>query len=116
MRIQRATKITAVVVASGACVLLVGCAAQRGALNAGETKAGCASLVTPITATQIGVPSGAASIDSAALVAAGALAVAERGPTPEATVTPATPEYCKVLGSIAPRDPAAPPIPFQVNP
>ena len=30
------------------------------------------------------------------------LAVAERGPTPAARVTPANPEFCKVLGQIAP--------------
>ena len=43
------------------------------------------------------------------------MAVAERGPTPAATITPATPEFCKVLGHIAPVDPAAPKIQFQVN-
>ena len=43
------------------------------------------------------------------------LAVAERGPTPAARVTPANPEFCKVLGQIAPSDPKAPPIKFQVN-
>ena len=42
-------------------------------------------------------------------------AIAERGPTPAARVTPANPEFCKVLGQIAPSDPKAPPIKFQVN-
>ena len=42
-------------------------------------------------------------------------AIAEKGPTPAARVTPANPEFCKVLGQIAPSDPKAPPIKFQVN-
>ena len=49
------------------------------------------------------------------MVAPTPLAVAERGPTPAARVTPANPEFCKVLGQIAPTDPKAPPIKFQVN-
>ena len=48
-------------------------------------------------------------------MAPSALSVAERGPTPAATITPAAPQYCKVLGRIAPVDPKAPPIQFQVN-
>ena len=58
------------------------------------------------------MPSGS---NSAAIVAPTPLAVAERGPTPAARVTPANPEFCKVLGQIAPSDPNAPPIKFQVN-
>jgi feruloyl esterase len=54
-------------------------------------------------------------IDSATMVAPTPLAVAERAPTPAARVTPANPEFCKVLGQIAPADPNAPPIKFQVN-
>ena len=49
------------------------------------------------------------------MIAPTPLAVAERGPTPAARVTPANPEFCKVLGQIAPTDPKAPPIKFQVN-
>ncbi|MDT7834639.1 tannase/feruloyl esterase family alpha/beta hydrolase [Aquabacterium sp. OR-4] len=59
--------------------------------------------------------SGAARIDSATWQAAAPLAVAERGPTPAALITPATPAYCKVLGQIAPVDLKAPPILFQIN-
>ena len=55
------------------------------------------------------------SIDSATIVPAVPFAVAERGPTPTARITPATPEFCRVLGRIAPVDPKAPPIRFQVN-
>jgi Tannase and feruloyl esterase len=75
----------------------------------------CAALTAPVPASAIGLPSGAASIDSATLVAAIPLAVAERGPTPAARITPDTPAHCKVLGRIAPLDPKAPPILFQVN-
>jgi len=63
----------------------------------------------------IGVPSGAARVDSAVLVQPSALAVAERGATPAATITPAMPLHCKVLGRIAPLNGDAPPILFQVN-
>src|SRR5262245_21434733 len=43
------------------------------------------------------------------------LAVAEKAPTTAARVTPANPDFCKVLGQIAPLDPNAPPIKFHVN-
>ena len=36
-------------------------------------------------------------------------------PTPAARITPANPEFCKVIGRIEPTDPKAPPIRFQVN-
>lgn len=59
--------------------------------------------------------SGPARIDSASWQSAAPIAVAERGPTPAALITPATPAYCKVLGQIAPVDLKAPPIQFQIN-
>ena len=59
--------------------------------------------------------SGAVTIDAATLQAPSPLSVAERGPTPSGRVTPANPAFCKVLGSIAPADPKAPPIKFEVN-
>ncbi len=81
-----------------------------------DVKAGCAALVgSSIPAGAIGVPSGSASISSATLMAASPLSTVERGPTPAATITPTTPEYCKVLGNIAPLDPTAPLINFQIN-
>src|SRR4051812_36674089 len=86
--------------------LLVGCASQ-GVLTRGDAKSGCASLVGP--------GSGAATVESATLVDAAALSINERAPIPSATINPATPEYCKVLGAIAPTDPKAPPIRFEVN-
>jgi feruloyl esterase len=75
----------------------------------------CAGLTAPVPANAIGIPSGAASIDSATWQAETPVAVAERGPSPAARITPYTPAYCRVLGRIAPLDPAAPPILFQVN-
>jgi hypothetical protein len=98
-----------------AAAALAGCS-TRGALVGGDAKAGCTALAgTTIAAAKIGLPSGAATIDTAQWMAPAAIAVAERGPTPAATITPATPEYCKVLGKIAPVNPTAPPILFQVN-
>ena len=94
---------------------LAGCASAPPPLRADNAQAGCAGLAAPLAPASIGLPSGGATIDSATLVAPAPLAVAERGPTPAATITPATPEYCRVLGRIAPVDPKAPPILFQVN-
>ncbi len=106
-------------VAAVAAALLAGCASTpTGPLSitlGSDPAAACAALTAPVPASAIGLPSGAASIDSASWQAAIALAVAERGPTPAARVTPATPAFCRVLGRIAPLDPAAPPILFQVN-
>jgi len=54
-------------------------------------------------------------IDSAALQEPAQLAVAEKAGSPAARIAPATPSHCKVLGHIDPKDPAAPPIRFEVN-
>ncbi|MEH2523804.1 pimeloyl-ACP methyl ester carboxylesterase [Bradyrhizobium sp. AZCC 2176] len=74
---------------------------------AGDPAATCGDLIRPTD--------NAVRVDSASIVAPTPLTVAERGPTPAARVTPANPEFCKVLGQIAPSDPNAPPIKFQVN-
>jgi feruloyl esterase len=74
---------------------------------AGDPAATCSGLA--------GAADNAVRIESAAIVAPTPLAVSERGPTPAARVTPANPEFCKVLGQIAPTDSNAPPIKFQVN-
>ena len=73
----------------------------------GDPATTCSDLIRPAD--------NAVRIDSASIVAPAPLAVAERGPTPSARVIPANPEFCKVLGQIAPSDPKAPPIKFQVN-
>ena len=105
-----------------AAALLAGCAAPGGSGNGSgspglgaDPAQACAALAGPVPASAIGLPSGAANIDSATFVAASATAVAERGPTPAARITPALPAHCRLLGRIAPVNPQAPPILFQVN-
>ena len=87
--------------------LLAG-AAFAGAAFAAPSQAAvaCADLVNlKIAASEIGLPSGGATISSAAMATVPA--------------DPATPEvtrdYCKVLGAVLPVDPNAPPVNFQVN-
>ena len=109
----------ATVPAAITAALLAGCAGMSAppapvALGA-DPGAACAALNPPVPPSAIGLPSGAASVDSATLMPASALAVAERGPTPSGRITPALPAFCRVLGRIAPIDPKAPPILFQVN-
>ena len=62
-----------------------------------------------------GAGTGATKIDTAALIEPKPLSVAAGGPTPAARITPATPQFCRVLGHIDPTDPKAPPIRFQLN-
>ena len=69
------------------------------------------SLPAQVTA----LPSGPVRIESATLQAATKATVAERGPTPAARFSPALPAHCRVLGAIAPIDPQAPMIQFQIN-
>lgn len=72
--------------------------------SAEQLKAICSTLAgRVIPAASIGLPSGEATIASGTIVAA------------NATATPATPEFCRVNGSIAPVDPAAQLINFQIN-
>ncbi len=66
----------------------------------------CADLVNlKIAASEIGLPSGGAAINSAQIA--------------NVAADPATPDvkrdYCKVLGAIAPVDASAPPVNFEVN-
>src|SRR3954469_8646805 len=66
----------------------------------------CADLVQlKIASKEIGLPSGGASISSAQIATVPA----------DPTTPGATREYCKVLGAVAPLDPNAPPVNFQVN-
>jgi hypothetical protein len=108
---------TALLLPGALLALLAGCAATPAPTPlAAQPQAVCAGLAgTRIPASAIGLPSGAATVDSAVLVAASDLSVAERAPTPAARITPALPQHCKVLGRIAPVDPQAPFIHFQVN-
>jgi hypothetical protein len=78
----------------------------------------CARLKESIPAADIGLPNGGATIVSAELKPPTPLTLAELPfkPLPSfLAVVPAAPEYCKVLGTIAPVDPKAPPIRFEVN-
>lgn len=93
--------------ASLVAVTSFGAAEANAAKMIGDPATTCSDLIRPTD--------NAVRIDSASIVAPTPLAVAERGPTPAARVTPANPEFCKVLGQIAPSDPKAPPIKFQVN-
>lgn len=90
--------------------------APSGPLLGANPQAACSALAGVTLAAGLIAPrSGDAKVDSAQFMLAAPMAVAERGPTPAATITPATPAYCKVLGHIAPLDPRAPNINFQIN-
>jgi feruloyl esterase len=81
-----------------------------------DPQATCTGLVgRTIPASEIGFPSGPATITAAVLVERSSLAVADRAPTPAAAIRPALPQRCKVQGRIAPIDANAPNIEFQVN-
>lgn len=62
-----------------------------------------------------GAATNGVQIDSATMQAPSQLTVAEKAGSPAGRIAPANPAFCKVLGHIDPRDPAAPPIKFQVN-
>ena len=99
---------------------LSGCGTTSPRLAAGtDLQAGCKSFEGyTIDAERIvwpGLASGKARIESAAWKPATPLSTDGRGPTPEYTIRPATPAHCQVIGSIAPVDPKADPIRFQVN-
>ena len=75
-----------------------------------RAQAACETLAGfTVAATGIGLPTSGATVTSAAIVAASP----ER--TEGARTVLAIPEYCKVNGAIAPVDPAAPNINFQIN-
>jgi Tannase and feruloyl esterase len=122
MPFRRTPRATAAAASLAAAALLAGCASTdpvadgSAMLKLGaDPAARCTELVAPVPASDISIPSGSARIESATLVAATPLAVAERGPTPAARITPAVPAYCRVIGAIDPLDPKAPAIRFQVN-
>jgi Tannase and feruloyl esterase len=97
------------------CALAVSLAA---ATSFPSTEAAAARLKGDHAATcsgLVGAAENAVRIDSAAMQAPSPLSAVEKAPTPLARITPALPEFCKVLGRIEPSDPKAPPIRFQVN-
>jgi len=78
--------------------------------NADRLAGSCAGLAHhAITPGATGLPSGKASVTSAVLVSASAATVND------GAFAPALPQFCKVSGTIASRDPAAQPINFQLN-
>ena len=78
--------------------------------SAEQLGAACPALAgKTIPASAIGLPSGDATVASAVLVAAAPASVSGD------SAVPATPDYCRLLGSVAARDPAAQPINFQLN-
>ena len=93
--------------AAGAALFLAACTSTPGptleAMQQAPASACPALAGRTIPAGEIGLPSGAARVDTAVLVAA----------TPAAT--PALPEYCRVIGTIAPRGAGADPIRFQLK-
>lgn len=90
-----------------AAAALAGCGAVP-TLEPGAAQ--CSALQgMQIPAAALGLPSGAASITAAAFVPAKAAAIGSNA------TRPATPDYCQVQGRIAPVDPAAQFIHFQVN-
>jgi feruloyl esterase len=95
-------------------VALAGCATRPV-----DPREACAALMAPVPASAIGLPTRGATIESATLVAPAPPSVPAKLPfqplPAELRVVPATPEHCRVLGAIAPHDPKAPPIRFQVN-
>jgi hypothetical protein len=114
-----ASALVVVSVISG-CKHVTGPASSGVGFKAESMSTVCAGLTgKTIDAKSIGASagliSGAASISSATFTAASPISVAAAGPTPAATITPAMPDHCRVLGKIAPVDPNAPPIQFQVN-
>ncbi|MBL8347603.1 MAG: tannase/feruloyl esterase family alpha/beta hydrolase [Rubrivivax sp.] len=111
---------TAAAVAAAGAVLLASCATRPAApLASADPKAGCEGLKGhEIGAAQITWPgqrSGHATVTGATYHAASELTMAERAPTPAAAVTPAMPAHCRLVGRIAPVDPKADPIQFQLN-
>jgi len=101
------------VLAAAASLLVAACGGSndpQGIPAADALRSACPGLAgTSVPASQIGLPSGAAAVTSATFVAATAQSVGG------GVTTPATPDYCRVLGRIAPVDPAAQAINFQVN-
>ena len=92
---------------AGVLAVLAGVSSVPAATMVGDPTATCAGLAGPLR--------DAVRIDSGALQAPSSSSVSERAPTPAARISPANPEFCKVLGHIEPDDAKAPVIKFEVN-
>ncbi|MGV2289873.1 tannase/feruloyl esterase family alpha/beta hydrolase [Trinickia sp. YCB016] len=93
------------VIASAALSLtLVGCGVTHVTGTQPATPLPCSQLAgVAVPASAIGLPTSGALVTAATTVAASGVGASK------------TPEYCKVLGSIKPVDPAAPPINFEID-
>lgn len=83
------------------------CEAMAGALPA--------SASTPSGDGATGGATGGATIETARWFPASPVATIQQARTPAAGIQPALPAHCELVGSIAPADPHAPPIRFQLN-
>jgi hypothetical protein len=93
----------------GAVCLLIVTALPGGAQS--QLVDACSNLsAMNVSPAEIGLPSGPATIGGAQFVSATPRSTAQNG-----SVIPEKPTHCEVLGEIAPLDPAAPPIRFQIN-
>ena len=93
-------------------LLMAFAANHRLSATAASAAGSCASLENhQISASAIGLPTSGAQIMSAVTVAASAQRVNAQG----TGIVLAIPEYCRVIGAIAPVDPTAPKINFQIN-
>lgn len=101
----------AAIVVAGIVLVVAAASGQSGApQGAVRNKVACESLAgMTLAAPQIGLPTTGAAVLAAVLVPASPQTIAGD------RVVLATPEYCKVTGSIAPVDPSAPKINFHLN-
>ena len=90
------------------------CVTAASSVAAAENRSLGAEPATKCAALS-GEASGAMHVDTAVMVDAKPLTVADGGPTPASRIGPATPQFCRLLGHIDPADPKAPPIRFQLN-
>src|SRR5216683_2283703 len=90
---------------SASVVLLAACATEPAPRAPADAAQVCAALTQPIDASLIGLPSRGAAIEAALLVAPADMKIGANTAAPappEFVVTPATPEYCRVTGTLAP--------------
>lgn len=98
------TNASAFIVTAALAIAVAGCAAPLPLQSAEALRSACTGLAgRTVESSKIGLPSGRATVASAAWVAASPAA------------GPAAPDHCRVLGRIDPVDPAAEPIQFQLN-
>ena len=93
----------------GLCLVLAACAGNAPAPPEGKPCC-CGPQSRSLPAGVLALPNGGVTVTSTSIVPAAEQAVSSTGRT-----FPATPAYCRMQGFIAPLDPAAPKIHFQLN-